>query len=141
MQQGGGDGKNVGHTPLWTSQLLLLGCFLVLLSGAIEQFYKPHFTELQQADENLKSLSSHYGFAPLPTKLRIRNDAAKRQADKELSKGIEWSGDDNPPVSFVASLHSAISHQAILGRIVSNDSSGCALLLPPGRAPPILAKS
>ncbi|CAM0556433.1 hypothetical protein [Vreelandella titanicae] len=141
MQQRDGDGKNVGHAPLWASQILLLGCFLVLLSGAVEQFYKPHFTELQQTDESLKSLSSHYAFVPLPTKLRIRNAATKRQVDKELLKAIEWSADDPPPVSFFASLHSAISHQAILGRVVSNDTSGCALLLPPGRAPPILAKS
>ena len=72
---------------------------------------------------------------------RTRNAATKRQVDKELLKAIKWSADDPPPVSFFASLHSAISHQAILGRVVSNDTSGCALLLPPGRAPPILAKS
>jgi hypothetical protein len=129
-------GNNVGYTPQRTSRCLLLGCFLILLFGAIEQFHKPHFAVFQQADESVLGQSAPYSVAPLPAKLRVQNDSSKRQADEELLQLFDLStGDALPPNIYDTNLLS-LSYGPILNRVAPSYLRSCRTLLPPNRAPP-----
>ena len=129
--------NNMIHTPHRASQWLLLGCFLILLFGAIEQFHKPHFAVFQQSDENILRQATHYSAAPLPAKLRIQNDSSKRQADQGLLQLFELSsgGDALPPNVYDTRLL-ALSYGPILNRVAPSYLCSCRTLLPPNRAPP-----
>jgi len=131
--------NNTRYTPQRASQCLLLGCFLILLFGAIEQFHKPHFAVFQQADENILRQSTHYGVAPLPAKLRIQNDSSKRQADEELLQLFELSSGDALPPNVYDIRLLTLSYGPILNRVAPSYLCSCRTLLPPNRAPPIVA--
>lgn len=133
--------KNMIHTPQRASQWLLLGCFLILLFGAIEQFHKPHFAVFQQSDENLLRQSTLYSVAPLPAKLRIQNDSSKRQTDEGLLQLFELSsGDALLPHAYDTRLP-ALSYGPILNRAAPRYRCFCRTLLPPNRAPPNVVAS
>ncbi|MCH4811090.1 hypothetical protein [Vreelandella neptunia] len=133
--------NNARYTPQRTSQCLLLGCFLILLFGAIEQFHKPHFAVFQQSDENLLRQSTHYSVAPLPTKLRIKKDSSKWQTDNELLPLFELSVSNALPPNVYDTLLLALSYGPILNRVAPSQPCSCLTLLPPNRAPPNIAAS
>lgn len=128
--------RNTRYTPQWASQRLLLGCLLILLLGAVEQFHEPHSASLHQADESVQSHSTQYSLAPLPTKLRIRNESLKRQSEDELLKALELSSSDMGLPSATLPLTSVLNYKPVLNRVVSNDACSCHAVLPPNRAPP-----
>lgn len=138
---------NARYTPQWASQRLLLGCFFILLFGAIELFHAPHFAIFQQADENLKSHSTQYSVAQHPAKLRIRNDSPKRQTDEDLLKAFERlkafelpSGDLFLP-SVPLTLGPVFAYKHDLNRVAPHYACSCRAVLPPNRAPPSLKAS
>lgn len=133
--------RNARYTPQWASQRLLLGCLFILLLGAVEQFHKPHFASLHQADESVHSHSTQYSIAPLPAKLRIRNETLKRQTADELLKALELSSNDIGLPSATLTLASVLTYKSVVNGIVSNDACSCHAVLPPNRAPPNFAAS
>ncbi|KKO09236.1 hypothetical protein LCGC14_0035770 [marine sediment metagenome] len=128
--------RNVSYTPQWASQRLLLGCLFILLLGVVEQFHEPHFASLHQADESVHSHSTQYSIAPLPAKLRIRNDSLKRHTEDELLKALELSSSDMDLPSATLTLDSMLNYKPVLNRVASNDTCSCHAVLPPNRAPP-----
>lgn len=135
MNHGRGD-KNTRYTPQWASQRLLLGCFFVLLFGSIEKFHEPLFVSLQHANESIQSPSAKYSLAQLPAKLRIRNDALKRQTDGELLKAFDLPTDDEVLLSLFTPLWSSTVYNLKFDCATFHHESSNHSLLPPTRAPP-----
>lgn len=132
----GVSGQNARYMPQWASRCLLLGCFLVLLFGAIEQCHAPHFAAFHQADENLQSHPTQYSVASLPAKLRIRNESTKWLTDEALAESLALPISDELFPGATITLPPVILYHAVLARVVFCYSNSCRTILPPNRAPP-----
>lgn len=132
----GMSGQNVSYMPHLVSRGLLLGCFLVLLFGAIEQFHQPHFAAFHQADEDLQSHSTQYSVTSLPAKLRIRHESTKWLADEAVAESLVLPINDELFPGAINTLPPVILYHAVLARVAFLCSHSSRTTLPPTRAPP-----